>query len=81
MSHPVIVAARRTPVGKFMGSLAKVPAPQLGAFAIEASPRAVQREARRVPSSVASVSYGSRHESGTEMRHGGPPFELHVVVR
>jgi acetyl-CoA C-acetyltransferase len=37
MSHPVIVAARRTPVGKFMGSLAKVPAPQLGAFAIEAA--------------------------------------------
>ncbi|MFM7806669.1 MAG: acetyl-CoA C-acetyltransferase, partial [Planctomycetota bacterium] len=37
MSHPVIVAARRTPVGKFGGSLAKVAAPQLGAFAIEAA--------------------------------------------
>ena len=37
MSHPVIVAARRTPVGKFGGSLAKVSAPQLGAFAIEAA--------------------------------------------
>jgi acetyl-CoA C-acetyltransferase len=36
MHQPVIVAARRTPVGKFGGSLAKVPAPQLGAFAIEA---------------------------------------------
>ncbi len=36
MSHPVILAARRTPVGKFGGSLARVPAPQLGAFAIAA---------------------------------------------
>jgi acetyl-CoA C-acetyltransferase len=33
---PVIVAARRTPVGKFMGGLAGVPSPQLGAFAIQA---------------------------------------------
>jgi uncharacterized surface protein with fasciclin (FAS1) repeats len=36
MSHPVIVAARRTASGKFGGLLAKVPAPQLGAFVIEA---------------------------------------------
>ena len=37
MNHPVILAARRTPIGKFGGSLAKVPAPQLGAFAIAAA--------------------------------------------
>lgn len=36
MSQPVIIAARRTPVGKFQGSLARVPATQLGAFAISA---------------------------------------------
>ncbi|MCE9620683.1 MAG: thiolase family protein [Planctomycetes bacterium] len=36
MPQPVILAARRTPIGRFGGSLAKVPAPQLGAFAIEA---------------------------------------------
>ncbi|MSR69832.1 MAG: thiolase family protein [Phycisphaerales bacterium] len=36
MSQPVIIAARRTPVGKFQGSLARVPAPQLGAYAISA---------------------------------------------
>jgi acetyl-CoA C-acetyltransferase len=35
-NHPVIVAARRTPVGRFLGGLSRVPAPQLGAFAIEA---------------------------------------------
>ncbi len=36
MSHPVIVAARRTPCGKFGGSLAKVAAPQLAAFVLDA---------------------------------------------
>jgi len=35
-AQPVIVAARRTPVGKFFGSLAKTPSPQLGSFAIRA---------------------------------------------
>ena len=35
-NQPVIVAARRTPVGRFFGGLSRVPAPQLGAFAIEA---------------------------------------------
>ncbi len=34
---PVIVAAKRTPIGKFFGSLANTPAPQLGAYAIEAA--------------------------------------------
>jgi acetyl-CoA C-acetyltransferase len=35
-NQPVIVAARRTPVGRFFGGLSRVSAPQLGAFAIEA---------------------------------------------
>jgi acetyl-CoA C-acetyltransferase len=35
-NHPVIVAARRTPVGRFFGGLSRIPSPQLGAFAIEA---------------------------------------------
>lgn len=34
-SQPVIIAARRTPVGRFLGGLTRVPSPQLGAFAIE----------------------------------------------
>jgi len=33
----VIVAARRTPIGSFMGALASMPAPQLGAVAIKAA--------------------------------------------
>lgn len=37
MSQPLILAARRTPTGKFQGSLARIPSPQLGAFAIAAA--------------------------------------------
>jgi len=33
---PVIVTARRTPIGKFLGSFTRVASPQIGAFAIEA---------------------------------------------
>ncbi|MCW5753845.1 MAG: thiolase family protein [Phycisphaeraceae bacterium] len=33
---PVIVAAKRTPIGKFFGSLAATPSPVLGAYAIKA---------------------------------------------
>ena len=34
---PVIVAAARTPIGKFLGSLASLSAPELGAIAIKAA--------------------------------------------
>ncbi len=37
MEEVVIVAARRTPIGSFLGALAAVPAPQLGAVAIKAA--------------------------------------------
>jgi acetyl-CoA C-acetyltransferase len=33
---PVILAARRTPIGRFMGGLSRVPAPVLGSYAIRA---------------------------------------------
>ncbi len=35
-NHPVILAAKRTPVGRFLGGLSRVPSPQLGAYAIQA---------------------------------------------
>ncbi|MDP7004655.1 MAG: acetyl-CoA C-acetyltransferase [Phycisphaerales bacterium] len=35
--QPIIVSARRTPVGRFLGGLSRVPSPQLGAWAIEAA--------------------------------------------
>jgi len=34
---PVILSAKRTPVGKFFGSLSRTPSPQLGAFALRAA--------------------------------------------
>lgn len=36
MIQPVILAAKRTPVGRFLGGLSRTPAPQLGAYAIQA---------------------------------------------
>ncbi len=36
-NQPVIVAAKRTPIGRFFGSLSSVPSPQIGAFAIQAA--------------------------------------------
>lgn len=36
MSTPVILAAKRTPIGKFFGGLSKVPSPVLGSYAIRA---------------------------------------------
>lgn len=45
-NQAVIIAAKRTPVGRFFGSLSKVPSPKLGAFAIEAALKEVP-EARQ----------------------------------
>ena len=36
-NQPVILAARRTPIGRFLGGLSRVPAPELGRVAIEAA--------------------------------------------
>ena len=36
MTHPVILAAKRTPIGRFLGGLSRVPSPKLGTMAIEA---------------------------------------------
>jgi acetyl-CoA C-acetyltransferase len=35
-AQPVIVAAKRTPIGRFFGGLSRVPSPQLGSYAIAA---------------------------------------------
>ncbi|MCP4757965.1 MAG: thiolase family protein [Planctomycetes bacterium] len=37
MTSSVILSARRTPIGRFLGGFSRVPAPQLGAFAVEAA--------------------------------------------
>jgi acetyl-CoA C-acetyltransferase len=36
MPHPVILAAKRTPIGRFLGGLSRTPSPVLGSYAIKA---------------------------------------------
>ena len=36
-NQPVILAAKRTPIGRFFGGLSKVPSPVLGSYAIAAA--------------------------------------------
>jgi acetyl-CoA C-acetyltransferase len=36
-NQPVIVAAKRTPIGKFFGAFSRTPSPKLGSFAIKAA--------------------------------------------
>lgn len=55
MTGTVIVSAARTAVGKFLGTLAKTPAPELGAVAI----RAALERAGIAPSSVSEVILGN----------------------
>jgi acetyl-CoA C-acetyltransferase len=61
MEQPVVVSAARTAIGKFGGSLAGVPAPVLGATAIEA---AIQR-AGISPESVEEVIMGQVLTAGS----------------
>ena len=44
----VIVAAARTPIGSFMGSLSSIPAPQLGATAIKGALNQIQLDSKLV---------------------------------
>jgi acetyl-CoA C-acetyltransferase len=44
----VIVSAKRTPIGKFMGGLSSVPAPKLGAIAIKGALKAIGLDANEV---------------------------------
>ena len=60
MRDVVIVGAARTPIGSFLGSLASVPAPRLGAVAIKA---ALER-ARLAPGDVQLVHMGSVLQAG-----------------
>lgn len=52
MNQPVILAAKRTPIGKFFGGLSKVPSPQLGSYAIKAALDAVPGAAAAIDECV-----------------------------
>ncbi|OMJ69093.1 hypothetical protein SteCoe_33279 [Stentor coeruleus] len=51
----VIVAAKRTPIGSFMGSLSAIPAPKLGAHAIKAA----LNQAKLKPNQVSELIFGN----------------------
>ncbi len=57
---PVILAARRTPIGRFMGGLSRVPAPDLGAYAITAA----MQDAKLDPAAVEEVFMGCVLQAG-----------------
>ena len=63
MDDVVIVGAVRTPIGRFMGSLSKTPAPDLGAAAI----RGALRQAGVDPSEVEEVIMGNVLSAGVGM--------------
>ncbi len=58
--QPVILSAARTPIGKFMGGLSTLPAPELGAVAVR---QAVQR-AGIDPETVDEVIFGNVVQAG-----------------
>lgn len=61
MKEVVIVSAVRTPIGSFMGALATIPAPKLGAVAIEGALKRINLD----PSLVNEVLMGNVVQAGT----------------
>jgi len=61
MNNVVIVSAARTPIGSFMGSLSTVPAPKLGAIAIQGALKKINLD----PSAVDEVLMGNVVQAGT----------------
>jgi acetyl-CoA C-acetyltransferase len=61
MREVVIVSAVRTPIGSFMGGLSTVPAPKLGAIAIEGALKRINLD----PSLVNEVLMGNVVQAGT----------------
>src|SRR3954447_9922551 len=55
MSDAFLLSAARTPIGKYLGALAEVPAPQLGAVAVAEA----LRRARVAPDTVHEVILGN----------------------
>ena len=61
MKEVVVVSAVRTPIGRFMGALSQIAAPELGAIAIKAALERIQLD----PSEVGEVIMGHVLQAGT----------------
>ena len=78
MQKVVVVSAKRTPIGKFMGGLSTVPAPTLGAIAIKGALAAAGVE----PSQVEEVYMGNVLQAGVGQRqHGKQPYKLEFQIQ
>lgn len=83
MPQPVILAARRTPIGKFQGTLARVPSPVLGSYAIKAVLEAVPGAAAHVDECImgcvlqAGVGQNPARQAGLK---AGLPDTLNAVT-
>src|SRR5262249_10136632 len=60
MTQPLILSAVRTPIGKFLGGLADLPSPQLGAVAVAE----VMRRAKLAPAAVDEAIMGCVLQAG-----------------
>jgi len=83
METPVIVAARRTPIGKFLGGLASMPAPQLGAEVV----KVILGETGADPAQIDEVIMGNVLQAGLGQNparqaalSGGVPPEVGAVT-
>jgi acetyl-CoA C-acetyltransferase len=84
MAFSYIIAARRTPIGKLLGSLATVPAPQLAAAAIDAaladSGRALKALNEVILGNVLSAGVGQAPARQSALAAGIPPTVGAVTI-
>lgn len=77
METPVIVSACRTPIGKFQGALAALPAPELGALAIKEAVRRAGIPADRIDEVIMGVvvaaGLGQNPARQAALKAGLPP--------
>ncbi|MCC6661715.1 MAG: thiolase family protein [Phycisphaerales bacterium] len=82
--QPVILAARRTPIGRFFGGLSKVPSPELGSFAIQAVladvPGAKARVDEVIMGCVLQAGLGQNPARQAALRAGLPDTMSAVTV-
>lgn len=61
---PVILAAKRTPIGKFFGGLSKVPSPVLGSYALKAALDALPGGSAALASKIDEAIFGCVLQAG-----------------
>ncbi len=61
---PVILAAKRTPIGKFFGGLSKVPSPVLGSYALKAAMDALPGGSTALAAAIDEAIFGCVLQAG-----------------